>query len=101
MDSDENDSFMNQYLDPSDVIGCDDGDDDEVDGSHQPPRAQTDNEEEGVLDYGMYTRTTDNSSCVYCHETYDSKAALYVHKTCYFLRKGVEVSLNGHKLYSN
>ncbi|KAI1289948.1 Metal regulatory transcription factor 1 [Halotydeus destructor] len=84
-DSDEGEEIISQYMDPSDVIPDENDDGDFVEDA------------EGVVDYGMYTRSTENSRCVFCHEMFDSKAALLIHKTCYFIRKGVEAVNQGEK----
>lgn len=57
-------------------------------------------ENDGMMDFGMYTRTKDSYQCVYCHDAFDSRAALLVHKTCYFLRKGVEAINSGGRPFT-
>lgn len=80
IDSDDGDSFMNQFIAPEKQTMM---------ATHYGQLAA---DHDGVMDYGMYTKSTEHATCVYCHELFDSRAALLVHKTCYFLRKGVEVS---------
>lgn len=52
-----------------------------------------------LIDYGMYTRALENGVCHFCHEQFDSKAGLMVHKTCFFIRKGVEAINSGRQPY--
>lgn len=97
-ESDDNDTFASQLLDSSNnglLIDLSDNGGGSGDSGKESPQPVN-----GQLDYGMYTRTKENVECAYCHDKFDSKASLLIHKSCFFLRKGVEAINRGQQPFA-